>query len=60
MPLACGDEQRQRLLPLLDSQVQLGGQPAAGAPEAMVGGLGVNASGRFLLKIPFLRAPAAC
>ncbi|GDY70268.1 hypothetical protein SAV14893_096610 [Streptomyces avermitilis] len=50
MPLASGDEQRQRLLPLLDRQVQLGGQPAARASEAVVVGLGVDAAGRLLLR----------
>ncbi|GKQ40847.1 hypothetical protein [Streptomyces sp. A012304] len=56
MPLAGGDEQGQRLLSLLDRQVQLGGQPAARAPESVVVGLSVDAAGRLLLEIPFLRS----
>ncbi len=58
--LAGGHKQRQRLLPLLDRQVQFGGQPAARASEAVVVGFGVDAAGRLLLQCPFLRAPAAC
>lgn len=58
--LAGGDEQGQRLLPLLDRQVQLRGQPTARAAEAVVIGLGVDGSRRLLLEIPFLRAPEAC
>lgn len=60
VPLAGGYEQGQRLLSLLDRQVQLGGQSAARAPDAVVIGLGVDATRKFLLEIPFLRAPAAC
>jgi hypothetical protein len=60
VPLTGGNEQRQWLLSLLDRQVQLGGQPAARAPEAVVVGLGVDAAGRLLVQMPLLRAPAAC
>ncbi|EST18442.1 hypothetical protein M878_44810 [Streptomyces roseochromogenus subsp. oscitans DS 12.976] len=60
MPLTSSDEQGQGLLSLLDRKVQLGGQPATRAPEAVVVGLAVDASRRFLLEIPPLRAPAAC
>jgi hypothetical protein len=60
MPLPGGDEQGQRLLSLLDRQVQLGRQPAARASEAVIVGFGVDAAGRFPLQRPFLRAPAAC
>jgi hypothetical protein len=45
---------------MLDRQVQLGGQPTARAPEAVVVGLDVDPAGRLLLQIPLLRAPAAC
>lgn len=60
VPVTGGDDERERLLPLLDGQVQLGGQPAARASETVVVGLGVDAAGRLLLQCPFLRAPAAC
>jgi hypothetical protein len=58
VPLASGDQQGQRLLSLLDRQVQFGCQPTRRAPEAMVVGLDVDAAGRLLLEIPFLHAPA--
>jgi hypothetical protein len=45
-PLAPGVEQGQRPLPLLDSEVQRGGQSAARASEAVVVGLSVNATRR--------------
>ena len=60
VPLAGGDQEGERLLSVLDSQVHLGGQSAARAPERVVGGLGIDATGRLLLEIPLLRAPAAC
>jgi len=58
--LARGDQDRQRFLVLLAGQVGLGGQPAAGAAQGVVGRLGVHPAGRFGLQIPFFRAPAAC
>ena len=60
VPLLGSDEQGQRLLSLLDRQVQLGRQPSARATEAVIIGFGVDAAGRFLLQCPLLRAPAAC
>lgn len=54
------DHDGQRLLPLLNGKMDLGGQPTPGAPEAVVGGLGEDAAGRLLLKIPLFDAPAAC
>ena len=59
-PLAGCDHDAQRLLPLLDGKVDLGGQAASGTSETMVGRLNGNAAGRFLLQIPFFEAPAAC
>jgi len=58
--LARGDHHRQRPLALLDRQVQLGGQPAPGPPQAMVGRLDVHPARFFVLAFPLLRAPAAC
>ncbi|MFF8648320.1 hypothetical protein ACF06D_08705 [Streptomyces griseoluteus] len=43
MPLASGDKQRKRFLPLLNRQVQLGSQPAARASQAVIVGFGVDA-----------------
>lgn len=60
VPVPGGDQERQRLLPLLGREVDLRGQAAAGAPEAVIVGLGVDPAGRLALQIPFLRAPAAC
>src|SRR5688572_5447699 len=40
--------------------MQLGGQPAPGAAQPVVGGLDLDAAGRLYLQIPLLRAPAAC
>jgi hypothetical protein len=49
-PLARGDDDGQGLLPPLDGQVELAGQPAAGPAEGMAGGLGAaRAVGRLLL-----------
>jgi hypothetical protein len=40
--------------------VNLGGPAAAGAAQAMIGGLSGHAAGRLGLQIPLFRAPAAC
>jgi hypothetical protein len=58
--LAGGDHDRQRPLAALDGQVQLAAQPAPGAPERVVGRLGVDPARFFALPVPPLRAPAAC
>ena len=58
--LARGDQDRQRFLALLTAQVDLGGQSAARAAQAVIAGLGIDAAGRLGLQIPLLRAPAAC
>jgi hypothetical protein len=50
--LARGDHDRQRFLPLLARQVDLGGQAAAGPVQAVIGGLVIDA-GRLGLQIPF-------
>lgn len=60
VPVPGGDQQRQRPLSLLGREVDLRGQAASRASEAVVGGLGVDTAGRLALQIPFLRAPAAC
>ena len=52
-----GDHDRQRFLALLNGQVDLGGQAAAGPAQRVIGGL---IPGRFGLQIPLLQAPAAC
>jgi hypothetical protein len=54
------DQHRQRLLPLLDGEVNLGGQPTPGASETVVGRFGGETAWRFLLLVPFSDAPAAC
>ncbi len=54
------DHNRHGLLPLLDREMDLGGQPTSRAPETVVVRLDLNAAGRLLLKIPLLAAPAAC
>ena len=59
-PLARSDHDRQGLLPLLDREVDFRRQASAGATEAVVGRLGLDAAGRLLLEVPLLRAPAAC
>ncbi|MFE4822535.1 hypothetical protein ACFRFU_40210 [Streptomyces sp. NPDC056704] len=46
--------------PLLDREVDLGGQAAPGASEPMVGRLDGDPAGRLFLKIPLFAAPAAC
>ena len=56
-PLPGGDHDGQRFLALLAGQVNLGGQPAAGPAQPVIGGL---AAGRLGLQIPLFRAPAAC
>ena len=58
--MARSDHDRQGLLPLLDREVDFRRQASAGATEAMVGRLGLDAAGRLLLEVPLLRAPAAC
>lgn len=60
VPVPGSDQQRQRFLPLLGREVDLRGQAAPGASEAVVVRLGVDPAGRLALQIPFLRAPAAC
>jgi hypothetical protein len=60
MPVTGGDERGQWLLPLLDLEMELGGQPGPGASEPVVGGFGVDTAGPLPLQVPFLRAPAAC
>jgi hypothetical protein len=54
------DDDRHRLLALLDGQVQFGGQAAARASEAVVVRLDGDAAGRLLLQVPLFRAPRAC
>ncbi|OIJ87575.1 hypothetical protein BIV25_38475 [Streptomyces sp. MUSC 14] len=54
------DHNRQGLLPLLDREMGLGGQPASRATETVVARLDLHAAGRLLVKIPLLTAPAAC
>jgi hypothetical protein len=54
------DHHRQRLLPLLDGEVDFAGQTAPGASEAVVGRLDEDAAGRLLLEVPLFAAPAAC
>ncbi|WP_415925650.1 hypothetical protein [Streptomyces scabiei] len=51
---------RQRLLALLDSEVDLAGQSVTGSSECVVGRLDEDAAGRFLLEVPLFAAPAAC
>ncbi|WP_344057152.1 hypothetical protein, partial [Microbispora corallina] len=58
--LTGGEHDRQRLQPLLARQVQLGGQPAAGTPQRVIGRLLAVPARRLGLKIPLFRAPAAC
>jgi hypothetical protein len=54
-----GDHQRERLVSLLGGQMQLGGPPASRPPECVISRLGFShPAGRFLLHIPFFRAPA--
>lgn len=55
-----GDHHRQRLLPLLNGEVDLDGQSAPGAAETVVNRLCNETAGRLLLKIPLFAAPAAC
>jgi hypothetical protein len=56
-----GDDDRQRLAALLAAQVQLGGPPATGATQTVIGWLGAAwPAGWFLLQIPLFLAPAAC
>lgn len=57
--LAGGDDDRHKLLALLNSQVELGGQAAARASETVVVRFDPDAAGRLLLQVPLFRAPAA-
>jgi hypothetical protein len=50
--LSGGDHDRHGFLPLFDGEVQLGGQAAARAPEAVVVGLDGDTAGRLLLQVP--------
>jgi hypothetical protein len=54
-PLPGRDQYRQRLLPLLDREVDLGGQAAPGSSEPMVGRLDGNPAGRLFLGDPPFR-----
>ncbi|QIS68615.1 hypothetical protein HB370_01640 [Streptomyces sp. DSM 40868] len=45
---------------MLDREVDLAGQSAAGASEAVVGRLDEDPDGRLLLQVTFFAAPAAC
>jgi hypothetical protein len=58
--VAGGQHDGEGFLALLAAQVQLRGQPAAGAAEGMVGRLKRDAAGWFGLQIPLFLAPAAC
>ena len=58
--LAGGQDDRQGPLATFDGQMELGGQPASGAPECVVGRLVVDSARFFALAVPPLRAPAAC
>jgi hypothetical protein len=58
--LSSSDHYGHGLLPLLNGQVQFGGQAAARASEAVVVRLDRDAAGRLDLQGPFFRAPAAC
>jgi len=59
-PLTDRDHHGQRLLPLLDRQVDLAGQPAPGPAKSVVARLDEDPAGRLLLEIPLFAAPAAC
>jgi hypothetical protein len=54
--LSGSDHDRHGLLALFDGQVELGGQAAARATEAVVGRFGGDAAGRFDLQVPLFRA----
>jgi hypothetical protein len=56
-PLPGGDHDWQGLLALLDRQVVLCGQAAAGPPEGLISWL---VPGRLGLQVPLFRVPAAC
>jgi hypothetical protein len=58
--LARGDHDRERFLALLAREVHLGGEPAAGAPQAVIIRLVRGPARGFGLQIPLFRAPAAC
>jgi len=58
--LSGGEHNRHGLLPLLDGQVELGGQATARAAKAMVVRLDGDAAGRLGLQVPLFLAPAAC
>jgi len=53
--LSGGEHNRHGLLPLLDGQVELGGQATARAAKAMVVRLDGDAAGRLGLQVPFSR-----
>ena len=50
----------KRLAALLTTQMHLRGPPTPRAPQPMIDRLGLHTTGRLLLQIPLLRAPAAC
>jgi hypothetical protein len=45
--LTGGDQQRERLLPLLGSEMSLGGEPASRPAQRAIGGLDIDATWRF-------------
>lgn len=59
-PLPSRDHDGQGILPLPDCEVDLAGQSAAGASEAVVGRLDEDPAGWLLLEVPLFAAPAAC
>jgi hypothetical protein len=59
-PLLGRDHDGQPLLPLLDGEVDLGGEPAPGPSESMIGRLDGDSTGRLPLQVPLFAAPAAC
>lgn len=54
------DDDRHRLLALLDGQAELGGQVAARASAAVIARLGGDPAGQSLVQIPLFLVPAAC
>lgn len=56
--LPCRHHHRHGLLPLLDGQVQLGGEPAARTPQTVIIRLGEDAARRFLLQITLSSRPS--
>ena len=55
-----GDHDGQRLLALLAGQVDLGGEPAPGPAQPVIGRLLGHPARRLGLQVPLFRAPAAC